>query len=140
MTGFGTGTCPVFAEKPSPLPSLRIAVVDDEVVLLRVLERYLVMRGHRVDVYDSGVKFLNSWPNSKKYDLVMLDICMPSMDGMEVLDVMSTRERTLPRIVIISGYDSTGLLPQALKNHRVSYLPKPFRLEALAEMIQNTTP
>jgi len=46
----------------------------------------------------------------------------------------------LPRIVIISGYDCTGRLPQELRNRRVSFLPKPFRMEALVNLIHNQAP
>ncbi len=124
----------------SDAPALRIAIVDDEAMLLRVLERYLSMHGHRVDVYDSGVKFLESWPAAKKYDLVMLDINMPRMNGIEVLEEMSSRSSCLPRVVIISGYDGTGRLHQTLRTHRVSFLAKPFRMEALSKLIQDTSP
>jgi len=124
----------------SDAPALHIAVVDDETMLLRVLERYLTMHGHQVDVYDSGVKFLESWPDTRNYDLVMLDINMPRMNGIEVLEAMSTRARTLPRVVIISGYDGTGRLQQMLRTHPVSFLAKPFRMEVLAKMIRDTTP
>jgi len=112
--------------------SLRITVVDDEAVITRMLQRFLSKRGHQVQVFGSGVDFLAAYSAQDPPDLVILDICMPVIDGLEVIERLSAQCTPLPPILLISGYDATDRLPEVLAPGRISFLAKPFALEALA--------
>jgi len=115
--------------------SLRITVVDDEAVITRMLQRFLSKRGHHVQVFGSGVDFLAAYSAQNPPDLVILDICMPVIDGLEVIDRLSAQSSPLPPILLISGYDASNRLPEVLARGRISFLAKPFALEALSERI-----
>lgn len=130
---------PQDASLHSALP-LRIAVVDDETSLLRVLQRALALRGHQVDTFESGSLFLSAWQQERSYDVILLDICMPGLSGIEVFDTLSAEPSRHPRVVIISGWDCTGRLHELLRDKRVDFLQKPFRMDAMLSMIQNTAP
>lgn len=113
----------------------RIAVVDDEAVITRMLQRFLDRRGHLVQVFGSGTDFLNAYDPTTPPDLVILDICMPGLDGFEVIDQLSGQGAQLPPILLISGYDATNRLPEVLGRGRIAFLAKPFALEALSERL-----
>jgi DNA-binding response OmpR family regulator len=115
--------------------SLRIVVVDDEAVITRMLQRFLDKRGHQVQVFSSGVDFLAAYEAQPPPDLVILDICMPVLDGFEVIERLSAQGAPLPPILLISGYDATNRLPGVLARGRISFLAKPFALEALSARI-----
>jgi DNA-binding NtrC family response regulator len=116
--------------------SRRIAVVDDEAVITRMLQRFLDRRGHQVQVFGSGTDFLTAYDPATPPDLVILDICMPGLDGFEVIDQLSGPGTQLPPILLISGYDATNRLPEMLGRGRIAFLAKPFALEALSEQIE----
>ncbi len=113
----------------------RIAVVDDEVVITRMLQRFLNRRGHDVQVFASGVDFLAAWDPGNPPDLVILDICMPELDGFDVIDRLSEQDDELPPILLISGYDASNRLPGVLGRGRIAFLPKPFDLEDLSLLV-----
>jgi len=120
---------------PDPESPLRIAVVDDEAVIQRMLQRFLNRRGHAVEVFGSGVDFLAAYDPQAPPDLIILDICMPVLDGFEVIEQLAGHCAPLPPILLISGYDASNRLPTVLGRGRISFLAKPFALEALAERI-----
>lgn len=82
----------------------RILVVDDEVNQGLLYEQELTDEGYLVDVANSGEHALQMIKN-KKYDLVILDIGMPIMDGLETLGKMLSMDNKLP-VILNTAYPS----------------------------------
>ncbi len=112
-----------------------ILVVDDEQIVLRSCERVLAPHGYTVETTTSPKEAL-SQIKSNAYDLVITDMKMPEMDGLEF--IRQVRE-SVPdtNIVLITGYPSQESIKEALAMRIVDYLPKPFSPSLLLEVTQN---
>jgi adenylate cyclase len=103
-----------------------ILVVDDDRNNREMLARWLTRDGYRVSVAASGREAL-SIVGGQAIDLVLLDMMMPDMDGLEVLAAMrrdSASER--PSVLMISAYDETHSAVKCIEAGAEDYLPKPF--------------
>lgn len=113
--------------------SLRISVADDEQDMRDFFERMLPLCGHQVvSVAETGRELLEHC-RTLKPDLVITDIRMPDMDGIEASEQIS-RERPLP-IILVSAYHDTGLIERAEADHVLAYLVKPISQADLAPAI-----
>lgn len=111
-----------------------ILVVDDEEQLCRVLKEHLNNRGYRVETAGDGLEALHTIAGHA-IDLVLLDMCMPTRDGLSVLQELHERFSSVPVIVM------TGLAPQeevedALRLGARSCLSKPFEIDHLLSEIE----
>ena len=117
------------------VPEVRILVVEDEVSLVQLLEKYLRRLGYEVDAYSVSTDALNRFEAApQSYDLVIADLGMPDIPGDTLLTRMLEIRPDL-RILICSGspfYLSS--LPEALEK-QVAFLQKPFVPKMLAEAI-----
>jgi DNA-binding NtrC family response regulator len=117
------------------VPEVRILVVEDEVSLVQLLEKYLRRLGYEVDAYSASPDALNRFEAApQSYDLVIADLGMPDIPGDTLLTRMLEIRPDL-RILICSGspfYLSN--LPEALEK-QVAFLQKPFVPKMLAEAI-----
>ena len=108
---------------------IRILVVDDELVIRESLKGWLQKSGYYVDAAESGplaLKMLEDTP----YDLLFLDIMMPTMNGIEVLQVV--KEKYLQTMVVmITAYGSVETAVEAMKGGACDYLMKPFNPDQL---------
>jgi NADH:ubiquinone oxidoreductase subunit E/ActR/RegA family two-component response regulator len=109
-----------------------ILVVDDEAIVLRSCERILEPEGYEVDTSASAMEAL-SMLGAKPYDLVITDIKMPEMDGLQFIREIRSRDRDM-NIVLITGYPSQESIREALEMRIVDYLPKPFSPALLTEV------
>ena len=114
----------------------KVLLVEDELPLLQLLDRYLQRQGFEVQTYSSSVQALTEFETTPgRYDLVIADLGMPEISGDAMLTRMLEIQPDL-RILICSGspfYVSS--LPKALQQ-RVGFLQKPFLPKMLAEAIE----
>jgi DNA-binding NtrC family response regulator len=117
-------------ERPSPaLPKGKILVVDDEADIRESLQALLEMEGYVVDLAASGAEGLRA-VEVRDYDLMLLDLMMPDLSGMEVLQEVRSRDRDIP-IFLITAYGSTQVAVDALKAGATDYFPKPWENDKL---------
>ena len=112
-----------------------IVIIDDETEILNVLSRYLTRNPlFSVTTYSNPVSALNTIGNSK-VDLVLLDIMMPQMNGLEVLEKLKTNNPE-QKVIMMTAYST---LDKVLKSHKegaTNYVMKPFdSLQALEKKI-----
>lgn len=112
----------------------RILVVDDEEIVRISCERILSPAGYRVDVTPDGRKALQMLEQNK-YDLVLSDLKMPHMDGMEVLAEIKKRTPQA-RVIIITGYSTVEIAVKAIKMGAYNYIEKPFNPETLISAVK----
>jgi signal transduction histidine kinase len=103
-----------------------ILVVDDNRMNRIKLSRSLEIQGHRVELAENGQQGLDKL-RAGAYDLVLLDIVMPGMDGYQVLEEIKgdPELRELP-VIVISALDETDSAVRCIEMGAVDYLPKPF--------------
>jgi response regulator NasT len=112
---------------------LRIAVADDEADMRDWFKRILPKLGHEVvSVAENGRELIEHC-RTLQPDLVITDVKMPDMDGIEAAQAIC-RERTLP-IILVSAYHDPELIERAETEHVLAYLVKPIGQAALQPAI-----
>ncbi len=111
----------------------RILVVDDEEIVRVSCKRTLVPEGYEVDTAASGTEGLELFEKSK-YDLVLIDLKMPGIDGIEML-VNIKRQRPEQNVMIMTGYDTIEHIVESISSGAAHYLEKPFTPDTLIERI-----
>lgn len=121
--------------------SFRILVVDDELIMRDSLKEWLLEEGFLVDMAASGNEALDML-KAQTYDLMLLDIMMPGMDGVQVLQKAKEIFEDL-KVIMMTAYATVETAVEAMKIGALDYLVKPFDPDVLIPMItkifQDTT-
>ena len=113
----------------------KILVVDDETSILVFLKRALAKLGCQVETIDRTHKALERL-KSERYDLILLDIRLPGMSGIELYNRLQAMDPALARRVMFITGDVIGKTTRAfLDKTKVSHIAKPFGIEQLKENI-----
>ncbi|RLA93356.1 MAG: sigma-54-dependent Fis family transcriptional regulator, partial [Deltaproteobacteria bacterium] len=103
----------------------QILIVDDEENMRHMLTELLSDEGYGVDTARNGEEALN-YMEEKEFDLVLCDVRMPKMDGLEFL--RKARERRIETaIIMMSAYSTVDLAVEAMKLGASDYISKPFK-------------
>src|SRR3954452_2259505 len=113
----------------SPTNRGNVLVIDDEADIREGLEMLLISEGYVVDLAQNGTEGLHKLAGHT-YDLVLLDLMMPDISGMEVLSEVRKRDRETP-IFMITAYGSVEAAVKALKLGANDYFSKPWDNEKL---------
>jgi len=114
--------------------SIKLLIVDDETRFLQAIATRLSKRGFDVSTADNGRDAIDL-ARSEKFDLALLDLRMPGMDGGEVLRVLK-EEHDFLEAVILTGHGSLESAVELTKLGAFSYLPKPYELDKLIEILK----
>ena len=106
-----------------------ILIVDDEKNYLVILEALLAPEGYEIITQDNAVNALRLIREAD-LDLVITDMKMPGMDGMELLDEVKNIDSDLP-VIIMTAYGTIEMAVEAMKKRAYDYITKPFRNEEL---------
>src|SRR5579862_1636999 len=118
------------------MPKPRILVIDDEAAIRESLKMTLEYEGYEVLAAPTGQEGL-SLAEREAPDLVLLDVKMPGMDGLEVLDRLHAMNEALP-VVMISAHGTPSTAVDAIRRGALDFLEKPFEsTERLRVTIQN---
>ncbi|MFH1034419.1 MAG: sigma-54 dependent transcriptional regulator [Pseudomonadota bacterium] len=115
--------------EPSPAPPARILVVDDEEHIRRVLALMLGHQGYAVTTAGNGAEALEKFA-AEVFDLVILDLRMPDLDGITVLGRLRQAEPD-QAVVMITAYASVETALSAMKQGAIDYIGKPFKEEEI---------
>ena len=113
-----------------------ILLVEDETVLRESVRDWLVDEGYNVKTAEDGEQALKTVAE-QEFGVVILDLRLPGKDGLEVLREAREKQPAIKGI-IITAYPSVDTAVEAVKSGAIDYLPKPFDLNYLEEVIQNT--
>lgn len=114
-----------------------VLYVDDEETLRLLVTHQLEAEGFTVESADDGDTALEMLAG-KTFDLVLLDVRMPRMNGIDVLKEIKQR-KILSRVVMLTGVDDLAVAMESVKNGANDYLTKPFDLSALVSCIKRVT-
>jgi two-component system, NtrC family, response regulator AtoC len=113
--------------------ALRVAVVDDEPLALKNIGRILARRGHEVETFTSPARALRRMAESP-FHVVMTDIRMPEMDGMELLErIKSAFPET--QVILFTGYASVDDAVRAIKKGAFYYVEKPLTPDKILSVL-----
>jgi CheY-like chemotaxis protein len=108
----------------------RILVVEDDPALMLVISRSLTGHGYEVETAENGVAALSRLSTEPPFDLILSDIVMPEMDGLE-LTLMATAQFPTIKVILMSGYASEWRRTVNLENVIHGVINKPFALDEL---------
>ena len=118
---------------PSPKKREGILVVDDERVIRATLTG-LLERTYRVSAVESGAQALQAL-DQERYDLVLLDIQLPDMSGLEILKRIKEQHRDTV-VIMLTGHPSIDNVIEALRQGATNYLRKPASNEAILTSVR----
>jgi len=119
---------------------LRILLAEDNVVNQKLALRLLQQLGYRADLASNGVEAVDSVAR-QTYDVVLMDVQMPEMDGLEASRQITRRwdANARPRIIAMTANAMQGDREECLAAGMDDYITKPIRVEQLVESLQNVT-
>lgn len=118
-----------------PVPEARVLVVDDEPNVRSALKRSLTLLGYRADEAGSGPQALGKLERAP-YDVMVLDMRMPGMDGVEVMQRARQIHPDL-HIIVLTGHATLDSAIAAVKSQATDYLLKPASLHDVATAVAN---
>jgi len=112
-----------------------VYVVDDDDAIRDSLRWLLEANDYKVELYDSGESFIAKYdPNA--IAVLVLDVRMPGMSGLEVQEHLLARKADLP-IIFITGHGDVPMAVRALKKGAVDFIEKPFQQAALKAQVEH---
>jgi response regulator RpfG family c-di-GMP phosphodiesterase len=114
--------------------SPRILVVDDEKVIREILSDFLTMEGYVVRAVEDGAAALAEL-RLRPYDLVISDLKMPNMGGLELLEHIADQNLDV-LTVIMTGFGTVETAIEAMKKGAYDYILKPFKVEEVVHVVQ----
>ena len=113
----------------------KILVIDDQKSIRNTLKDILEYESHEVLLAENGEEGVELF-DKNKFDLVLCDIKMPNMDGMEVLDVIVEKNTDIP-VIMISGHGNIDTAVEAIKKGAYDFIEKPLDLNRLLVTVKN---
>ena len=114
----------------------RILVVDDDRTTRELLRLQLKSAGFAVETASDGADAL-ARVRAKTFDLVLLDVWMPGMDGLSVLARMRDHA-SHPKVIVMTADDTSETLLRAIREHAYRYVTKPVEPKELVEIVRTT--
>ncbi|MFC1816781.1 response regulator [Thermodesulfobacteriota bacterium] len=116
-------------EKP-----IKLLIVDDNEKFLKTIAERLGLRDFDVTPVTEGNQAIEA-AKKDKFDVALLDLKMPGMDGMELLKILKEKN-TFLEVVILTGHSSIDSAVEATKQGAIGYLEKPYNFEKLLEILK----
>ena len=114
--------------------TVRVLVIDDDQQLANMLVEFLVKLGYQTTVAYGGREGLTQFEQGN-FQLVILDLKLPDMDGLEILEAIKAVDSRAV-VLIITGYGTIESSVTAVKKGAYDFIPKPINLESLELIIR----
>lgn len=117
---------------------IKVAIVDDEIQITSMIEKYLKRNGdYSVVVYNNPVSALSGL--AKDTDVVLLDIMMPQMNGLEVLEKLREKYPSV-NVIMMTAYSTLDKVLEAHRQGAEDYIMKPFSsMSIITDKIKTAT-
>jgi len=115
--------------------SVKLLVVDDEREFLEAMAERLELRGLEVRTAENGESAL-ALCAGEKFDIALVDLKMPGMDGHELLARLKAEHRHL-EVIVLTGHGSSGSAFDCAKSGAFAYLPKPYEIDDLMAVVRD---
>jgi len=114
----------------------KILIIDDDEMQLKILSSILAPEGYQIHATADGPQGILIFKEQRP-DLVLLDIGLPSMSGLEVLREIRDLEPNA-KIIVITGYGSVESVVLTIRSGACDFIHKPYNLEMLLKKIEST--
>jgi two-component system sensor histidine kinase/response regulator len=128
------------SKRPKHVPALRILLAEDGLVNQRVAIGFLELRGHEVMIANTGKEAVEAL-EKRPFDVVLMDVHMPEMDGIEAVKAVRAKERATGQhvpIIALTASAMKGDRERCLDAGMDGYVSKPFSAEQLIEAVERT--
>ena len=126
---------PAQASSAEPAPAgARILIVDDDQPMAAGLKALVEKEGHRADTVASAEQALARL-DDETYALILSDVKMPGLSGLELLDEVQRRDPQLP-VVLLTGFATVANAVEAIRRGAFDYIPKPFKLDEVRIVVR----
>jgi two-component system response regulator FixJ len=109
-------------------------IVDDEDLVRNSLATVLSVADYDVDTFSSGVEYLKALPGLNP-DCVILDVRMPQMSGLDVLEIVKQHKPSTP-VIMISGVADIAIAVKAMQSGAADFIEKPFEPDAVLKIVK----
>lgn len=116
------------------MTGIKVLVVDDEEVIRKGICRIMEGRGYQVESSESGFGAIEKLQKAP-FNIVITDLKMPGMDGIEVLKAIKILQPDVP-VIIITGYSTVDTAVEAMKNGAFDYIAKPFTPVQIIDIVE----
>jgi DNA-binding NtrC family response regulator len=113
---------------------LSILVLDDEPIVGKRLQPALEKQGYAVEVFEDGLSALARLAE-RRFDIVVTDVRMDDVDGIQVLEAVQALSRRT-KVILITGYATVELAREALAKGAYDFIAKPFKPNDLRAVIE----
>ncbi len=114
-----------------------ILIVDDEIDILELMQELFESKGYSAVSATNGLEALNIIKNQEP-DLVLTDIRMPEMDGMQLLQIITKEHPTIP-VIMVTAHGTIETAVEAMKLGAKDYILKPLRLDEILAKVERIT-
>lgn len=114
----------------------QVLFIDDEAGMCRMVQAIMTDEGYRVKTFTQAPEALQSFAKEEVYDLVITDVKMPVMDGLEVLQRVKKIKPDLP-VIVITAHATVDVSIEALRRGAYDMLTKPFEPQELLSRVRN---
>ena len=114
-----------------------ILIVDDEPIVGERLQAFLTRDGHRVETFVDPAAALDRL-QAKDFDIVISDIRMGEIDGIQVMEKVFEKSARI-KVIMITGYATLELARESLTKGAFDFIAKPFKLKEIRKTIQKAT-
>lgn len=115
----------------------KILLVDDDRLNNRILKRLLKIYNIELDTCERGIECIDKINNGEQYDLILMDIMMPDINGVDTLKKLKSNENFNTKVIALTADALSTSRNKYLKAGFTDYLAKPFKKEELEEKLKN---
>ena len=120
----------------SKIESATVLIVDDDPVLLNLVAEQISLFGYQPVLASNGEKALEIAPKQKNIDLLLTDVMMPKMNGVDLAKQLATLYPEI-KVLFMSGYISPSIAHYGIQDSEHAYLQKPFTQNTLLTKMRN---
>ena len=114
--------------------SARILIVDDEATIRESLRESLAAEGYEAEIAESGEEALAK-THGTVYDLVITDLRLPGVSGLEILQALRNQGNSTP-VIMMTAYGDVDTAVSAMRSGAYDFIPKPFKLSAIKKQVR----
>lgn len=112
----------------------KLLIVDDQFGIRILLNEIFQKEGYKTYQAANGVQALNLVQNERP-DLVILDMKIPGMDGLEILKRVKKMDQTI-KVIIMTAYGELDMIQEAIENGAITHFSKPFDIDEIIEAVK----
>lgn len=112
-----------------------VLIVEDDLAIRRLVKMVLQRAGYQVEVASDGIEAVLKM-GLVDYDVIILDLMMPNLDGFSFMSTMAEHKPDLLKCIIVTSAASPGVIKERMKGAPFLVMPKPFDIKELIEHVR----